>query len=78
MRPPSFWELLLILVIVVLLFGTKKLKNIGTDLGGAIKGFRASMRDGEESVSSDHSHEPSHGQVIDGDKMTGDGDKPKS
>jgi sec-independent protein translocase protein TatA len=78
MRPPSFWELLLILVIVVLLFGTKKLKNIGTDLGGAIKGFRASMHDGEESVSPDQAGEASHGQVIDGDKMTNDGDKPKS
>lgn len=40
-------ELLLILFIVVLLFGTKKLKNIGSDLGGAINNFRRSMRDGE-------------------------------
>lgn len=40
-------ELLLILFIVVLLFGTKKLKNIGSDLGGAINNFRRSMREGE-------------------------------
>lgn len=36
----SIWQLLIILVIVVLLFGTKRLKGIGTDLGGAIKGFK--------------------------------------
>lgn len=41
-------ELLIILVIIVLLFGTKKLKNIGTDLGSAIKGFRKSMNDEED------------------------------
>lgn len=41
-------ELLIILVIVVLLFGTKKLRNIGSDLGGAIKNFRESMHDGEK------------------------------
>lgn len=40
-------ELAVILVIVLLLFGTKKLKNIGTDLGGAIKGFKKSMDDEE-------------------------------
>lgn len=38
-------ELVVILVIVILLFGTRKLKNIGTDLGSAIKGFRKSMTD---------------------------------
>ena len=39
----SIWQLLIILVIVLLLFGTKKLKGIGSDLGGAIKGFKDSM-----------------------------------
>ena len=39
----SVWQLVLILVIVLLLFGTKKLRGIGTDLGGAVKGFRDSM-----------------------------------
>lgn len=38
----GIWQLLIILVIVVLLFGTKRLKGIGTDLGGAIKGFKSS------------------------------------
>ncbi|QQD18956.1 Sec-independent protein translocase subunit TatA [Spongiibacter nanhainus] len=44
----SIWQLLIILAIVVLLFGTKKLKNIGTDLGGAVKGFKDSMGKDEE------------------------------
>jgi len=44
----SIWQLLIILVIVLLLFGTKKLKNIGQDLGGAVKGFRSAMSDGEK------------------------------
>ena len=43
----SIWQLLIILAIVVLLFGTKKLKNIGSDLGGAVKGFKDSL-DGED------------------------------
>ncbi len=42
-------ELIVILVIVLLLFGTKKLKNLGSDLGSAIKGFRKAMGDSEES-----------------------------
>ncbi|NRB37801.1 MAG: twin-arginine translocase TatA/TatE family subunit [Pseudomonadales bacterium] len=41
-------ELVIILVIVILLFGTKKLKSMGTDLGGALKGFKKSMGDEEE------------------------------
>ena len=43
----SLWQLLIILLIVVLIFGTKRLKSIGSDLGGAVKGFRSSMSDGE-------------------------------
>lgn len=41
----SIWSLLIILGIVILLFGTKKLRNIGGDLGGAIKSFKSSMKD---------------------------------
>ena len=41
----GIWELVVILVIVALLFGTRKLGSIGTDVGQAIKGFRAAMRD---------------------------------
>lgn len=44
----SIWQLLIILVIVVLLFGTKRLKNIGSDLGNAVKGFRSAMSEPEQ------------------------------
>ena len=40
-------QLLIILVIVILVFGTKKLKNMGSDLGGALKGFKSAMKDDE-------------------------------
>lgn len=42
----SIWHWLIVLLVVVLIFGTKKLKNIGSDLGGAVKGFKDGMRDG--------------------------------
>ena len=41
----SIWQLLIILAIVLLLFGTKRLRNLGGDLGGAIKGFKKAMND---------------------------------
>ncbi|MCW8944081.1 MAG: Sec-independent protein translocase subunit TatA [Sedimenticola sp.] len=41
----SIWQLLIVLVIVLLLFGTKRLKNIGSDLGNAVKGFKGAMSD---------------------------------
>lgn len=44
----SIWHWLIVLVIVVLVFGTGKLKNMGKDLGGAIKGFKDGMKEGEE------------------------------
>lgn len=43
----SIWQLLIVLLIVVMIFGTKRLKNIGSDLGGAVKGFKESL-DGED------------------------------
>ena len=44
----SIWHWLIVLVIVVLVFGTKKLRNIGADLGGAVRGFKDGMREGEK------------------------------
>lgn len=41
----SIWHWLIVLLVVVLIFGTKKLKNIGSDLGGAVKGFKDGMKD---------------------------------
>jgi sec-independent protein translocase protein TatA len=42
----SIWHWLIVLLIVVMVFGTKKLKNVGTDLGAAVKGFKDGMKDG--------------------------------
>ena len=42
----SIWHWLIVLVIVVMVFGTKKLKNVGSDLGSAVKGFKDGMKDG--------------------------------
>ena len=44
----SIWHWLIVLVIVMLVFGTKKLRNIGEDLGGAVKGFKEGMKSAEE------------------------------
>ena len=46
----SIWHWLIVLLIVVMVFGTKKLKNIGSDLGGAVKGFKDGMKDGGASA----------------------------
>jgi sec-independent protein translocase protein TatA len=44
----SVWQLLIVLVIVLLLFGAKRLRNVGGDLGAAIKGFKSAVKDGEK------------------------------
>jgi len=44
----SMWQLLILLLIVVLVFGTKRLRNIGSDLGSAVKGFRKGLEDEDE------------------------------
>lgn len=56
-------ELVVILVIVLLLFGTKKLKGIGTDLGGAIKGFKKSLSDDSEDKPSEKADTAEPGSV---------------
>ncbi|CAN5548509.1 Sec-independent protein translocase subunit TatA [soil metagenome] len=45
----SIWHWLIVLLIVVMVFGTKKLRNMGSDLGGAVKGFKDGMKDGGQS-----------------------------
>ncbi|MDJ0792902.1 MAG: twin-arginine translocase TatA/TatE family subunit [Woeseiaceae bacterium] len=44
------WQLLIILLIVLAIFGTKKLRNMGSDLGGAVKGFRSAMNEADETA----------------------------
>ena len=61
----SIWHWLIVLVIVLLVFGTKKLRNMGSDLGGAVKGFKDGMKEGDASV--DASQQTISGrQTIDG------------
>lgn len=49
----SVWHWLIVLLIVVLVFGTKKLKNLGGDLGGAVKGFKDGMKEGSADTTAD-------------------------
>ena len=58
----SIWHWLIVLLIVVMVFGTKKLKNIGSDLGGAVKGFKDGMKDGG-TAAEDKPAAPVAGQV---------------
>ena len=59
----GIWQLLIILLIVVMLFGTKKLRNLGSDLGGALIGFKTAMKDDQAEVESEESDE-SAGETI--------------
>lgn len=63
----SIWHWLIVLVIVMLVFGTKKLRNIGSDLGGAVKGFKEGMREGTSEKTAESSEPPERlsGQTID-------------
>jgi sec-independent protein translocase protein TatA len=72
----SIWQLLIVLAIVLVLFGAKRLKNVGSDLGTAIKGFKQSMSDGEDDVSGDKSlDDKDGGNVIDAEVTRHDKDK---
>ncbi len=46
----SVWQLLIVALIVLVIFGTKKLRNVGSDLGGAVKGFRSAMNEAEQTT----------------------------
>ncbi len=48
----SIWHWLIVLLVIVLIFGTKKLRNMGSDLGGAVKGFKEGMKDANNSADS--------------------------
>jgi sec-independent protein translocase protein TatA len=66
----SPWHWLIVLVIVVLIFGTKKLRNLGADLGGAVKGFKDGMKTEEDKGKADTAAKIEHsaaGQTIEGE-----------
>lgn len=72
---PSIWQLLIVLAIVLVLFGAKRLRNLGTDLGGAVKGFKQSMREGEEDEPNDghkDDRETESGRLGNKDDTSGD------
>ncbi len=56
---PSIWQLLIVLVIVLLLFGAKRLRNVGSDLGSAVKGFKTAMSDEEKAEQEEKEQEDS-------------------
>lgn len=68
-------ELIIILVIALLVFGTKKLKNIGSDLGGAVKGFKDAMKDGERTQDAENDKQLKSPDANDADFTTVAGDK---
>ncbi len=64
----GIWELLIILLIIVFLFGTKRIRGLGTDLGGALKGFRSAVRDEQtEEVEQKEDEQEEAGRVIEGE-----------
>lgn len=64
---PSFWQLLIVFAIVILIFGTKRLGNIGSDLGNAIKGFKKGIKDDDKASVEDKTTDASQEKVIDGE-----------
>ncbi|KQU84615.1 preprotein translocase subunit TatA [Variovorax sp. Root318D1] len=69
----SIWHWLIVLLVVVMIFGTKKLRNMGSDLGGAVKGFKDGMKDGGTTDANAASSAPAAqvtGQPANSDKST--------
>jgi len=74
---PSIWQLLIVLVIVLLLFGTKRMRHLGSDLGTAIKGFRKAMNGDEKGLpGASENLEETGGTTIDVEVETSEKDKP--
>ncbi|MDD2660136.1 MAG: twin-arginine translocase TatA/TatE family subunit [Methylococcales bacterium] len=69
----SVTKLLIILAVVIILFGTQRLRNVGSDLGAAIKNFRGALKEGEEDNSAGNK-----GEVPDGEEKPGKDEKPDS
>jgi sec-independent protein translocase protein TatA len=63
----SIWHWLIVLLVVVLIFGTAKLRNIGKDLGGAVKGFKDGMKSSDDEAPSVESPQQIAGKTIEGE-----------
>ncbi len=70
----SIWQLVIVLVIVLLLFGAKRLRNVGGDLGSAIKGFKSAMKEEEKKPDEPSQLKQEEGDVIEGE-VTNEKDK---
>lgn len=68
----SIWHWLIVLLIVVMVFGTKKLRNMGGDLGGAVKGFKDGMKEGSQTAADKPAEQVTNSQAVDrpADKST--------
>lgn len=76
----SIWQLLIVLAIVLLLFGAKRLRNVGGDLGGAIKGFKKAMKDGDDAkgngmLDDNRIDKQVEGEIIEGEVTDKDNEK---
>jgi sec-independent protein translocase protein TatA len=63
----SIWQLLIVLALVILIFGTKKLRNLGGDVGSAVKSFKTAMKDGDDEQSMKKQIENEEGDTIEGE-----------
>ncbi|MCZ7563047.1 MAG: Sec-independent protein translocase subunit TatA [Burkholderiales bacterium] len=63
----SIWHWLIVLLIIVLVFGTKKLRNIGADLGGAVRGFKDGMKSGTDEEKPGAQQQVTSGRTIEGE-----------
>lgn len=63
----SIWQLLIVLALVILIFGTKKLRNLGGDVGSAVKSFKSAMKDGDEEQTMKKQIEKEDGDIIEGE-----------
>jgi sec-independent protein translocase protein TatA len=66
----SIWQLLIILAIVIMIFGTKKLKSLGSDLGSAVKGFRQSVTDKTEDKGAEDGAQPTAESTVQQNEST--------
>ena len=71
----SIWQLLIVLALVILIFGTKKLRNIGGDLGSAVKSFKSAVKQGDEEDTMKKQIDNDEGTVVEGSVVEGEAKK---
>jgi len=74
----SIWQLVIILLIVLLLFGAKRLRNVGSDLGSAIKGFKEAVNEGESKADEQARLKREAGEAIEGEVAQKEKEKDKA